>query len=86
MFTTMGYDQGGRPTKRQREVSTTIAGENVRLNTGPVEVGMAMKITTADGLKNMNQQSSTSSTLNRPRTDDKNNRKLSCKECRRQVY
>lgn len=84
----MGYNQDGRPAKRPRNVSTSIAGENPHLNTGPVEdLGMGMKMTTtADSLKNMRLGHQPPTSLpNRGRTDDKNNRKLSCKECRRQV-
>lgn len=92
----MPYDQDHRPAKRQRDDS---AHPNLNLNTGLAmeNMGMGMGMTAAgDSLKNtregrqqQHQQVSTSpttTTVNRGRTDDKNNRKLSCKECRRQVH
>ncbi|KAF8817210.1 hypothetical protein BYT27DRAFT_7205076 [Phlegmacium glaucopus] len=88
MFTnSLAYDQDSRPTKRPRNASTSIAGETMHLNAGAVEdVGMGLP--TADNLRNMRSEghlasASATGTPNRGRTDDKNNRKLSCKECRR---
>lgn len=88
MFTnSMGYDQGSRPIKRPRNVSV---GESAPLNAGPVEdMSMGPMSTADDNLRNIMMKPeahhipSTSATPNRGRIDDKNNRKLSCKECRR---
>jgi membrane protease subunit (stomatin/prohibitin family) len=98
MFTnSMGYDQDRRPAKRPRDNGGESAHPNLNLNAlENVGMGMGMGMTAAgDSLKNtregrqqQQQQVSTSpttTTMNRGRTDDKNNRKLSCKECRRQV-
>ena len=98
MYTnSMGYDQDGRPVKRPRHVSS-MAGENLHhLNTAGMEssdtVGMGMKMNTTSDNNHKNIRAeghlllstSTASPASRGRTDDKNNRKLSCKECRRQV-
>ena len=62
-----------RPTKRARNIS--LAGDRGN------EVGEDQDINMG-GLSGKGQ----GSTPNRGRTEDKNNRKLSCKECRRYVY
>ena len=56
---------------------------------GMTAAGDSLK-NTREGRQQQQQQqqistSPTTTTMNRGRTDDKNNRKLSCKECRRQV-
>ena len=90
-----------RPAKRQRDNGGESAHPNLNINAlenvGMGTMGMGMTAA-GDSLKNtregrqqqqqQQQQISTSpttTTMNRGRTDDKNNRKLSCKECRRQV-
>ena len=62
-----------RTTKRARNISPAGDGGN--------EVGKDQDISMG-GMSGKGQ----GSTPNRGRTEDKNNRKLSCKECRRYVY
>ena len=102
MFTnSMGYDQDRRPAKRPREnggeslnINAGLAMENMgmAMGMGMSAAGDSLK-NTREGRQQQQQQQqqvstspTTSTTVNRGRTDDKNNRKLSCKECRRQVF
>ena len=84
-------DNGGEGAHHPNlSINAGLAMENMGMG-----MGMGMSAT-GDSLKNtregrqqqQQQQVSTSPTTttgNRGRTDDKNNRKLSCKECRRRV-
>ena len=85
-------DNGGESARPNLNLNAGLAMENMRMG-----MGMGMSATgdslknTREGQQQQQQQQqvsispTTTTTVNRGRTDDKNNRKLSCKECRRQV-
>lgn len=84
-------DNGGESAHPNLNLNTGLAMENMGMGMGMghgmTAAGDSLK-NTRDGRQQQQQQVSTSpttTTVNRGRTDDKNNRKLSCKECRRQV-
>ena len=87
-------DSGGESARSNLNLNAGLSMENMRMG-----MGMGMSATgdslknTREGQQQQQQQqqvsispTTTTTTANRGRTDDKNNRKLSCKECRRQVF
>ena len=87
-------DNGGEGAHPNLNLNTGLAMENMGMGmgVGMTAVGDNSLKNTREGRQQQQQQqqqqvstSPTTTTMNRGRTDDKNNRKLSCKECRRQV-